>query len=302
MVIQKLRSVASSIDEDGVVSSIRVTYLVTGIAPTASASEVLREVYNNTPPTVGASKRSNTELREIGNGTAEVEITYTPDSSYMAVGTSRSKADRQAGDEVWTFSTTGGQRHISRAYERNLYRGGAPSPGNPGFDINWNGRDGVFREAAGLDIHAPQLRETCVATMLADEVTTKYKQMVAELSCCFNKYKFHGWQEGEVLYLGADISAPYLNSSRDYLVDVTHQFAIARNETNVKILDGLVIPQVYGWDYVWVTPQTAVDLASLKYAVVSRVYKYADLRLLGVGTVTEQRSGKLIDDTEEEKF
>lgn len=99
-----------------------------------------------------------------------------------------------------------------------------------------------------------------------------------------NKGSFHGWQTGEVMFIGASYSAPSDNNSAK--VVVSFDFMIQPNESEFEICGNKISKE--GFEYAWSITRTSADAEKKSPAVdvvgiyIDQVCPYADFGCLGV--------------------
>lgn len=267
-----------SVNARGACRRLRLDYLVTGAGSAAadSGAAVITAVGNVAPELLDHARRRKIEIvRCSGNGTYEVAVEYELSSGSRSSG-------RRIGDASWSFDAAGG---TARVYSGTLIRSGAPAgetAPDPGGAVQWNGRAGEESHVAGTEKVAPALRESCTVTFRASKVSSDFKRNIMSLTGCVNSVSFHGWEAGEVLFLGASSGAEYENENGVELIDVTYRFAVRPNRTKAEI-DGLTLGSVSGWDCLWsiekTDPRTRSRRAAGAYA--TRIYDSADLKKLG---------------------
>ncbi len=113
-------------------------------------------------------------------------------------------------------------------------------------------------------------------------VTQAYKNTLFDLTGKVNISSFRSLPTGSVLFLGASGAT---RGQDDY--EISFRFAASPNQV------GLVVGSITGiakkgWEYMWVRYEDAVDSgAQVKQPVavyIEQVYRYADFRLLGIGS------------------
>ena len=232
-------------DAAGTVSGARDTYLVSEVGGAADG-EVLKTVLAQAPASYGDSLLAGAAITaDPGGGIREVEVRYEHASASFS-GDSLSQVKR-AGDLIWTFDATGEWIRVKRGL--SLIQRVPANAVNPGLRIGWDGSGDD--DVGGVECLLCRMREKCVATFRAREIDISFKRTVMRLTGRVNRSSFHGWEAGEVLFLGASQGAAYRNRGGKWLVDVTYRFAIAPNE-NAPSLGGYSFAgRVEGWDHRW---------------------------------------------------
>lgn len=242
-----------AVDADGNCTRAVLVYYVSGagdsdgIDPGDAALAAVRDL---APGRWGQAALNSLEITASpGGGVFKVEAEYR----CQAADVIRRSRDRKAGDRVWRFDASTAMTHVihAEALINHACAENAPEAYNDiGLLVNWNGhfgRDAVIR---GVEKLVPEMRESCIATWRPAQLTTAGKRRIMELVGCVNSSGFHGWSAGEVLFLGASQGAAYLNRDGDQLVDVTYNFAIKPNRSQVRRQE-LELGPAKGWEYVW---------------------------------------------------
>jgi hypothetical protein len=185
----------------------------------------------------------------------------------------------ETGDSSYQFDTGGGTQHITQSLQTvGCY---AP-PGQTAPDFQ--GAIGATHDnVEGVDITVPVYNFAETHYLPVAAVTPGYKATLFFLTGKVNSGPFHGFQTGEVLFLGASGSK---RGQDDW--EITFRFAASPNVT------GLVVGSIgginkKGWEYLWVRYADAEDMASGTLvkrpiaAYVEQVYQYGDFSNLGIG-------------------
>lgn len=263
----------------GVIQSATYKYLVEGaedeknaILAVLASDEVPKGIDN-------IATISNVEMDERVN-----ETTYKVNVNYSSTeqDSSDSDNDDEDAEPTMSFDTSGGTSTINFAKWQKALKDGSPEVG---LAINWNNKMGDDCEVKGVEIVMPSLRETWTKTVSTSTANnTSFKRKIAKLTGKVNSRKFKGWDEGEVLFLGASFTADESKKK----TTVTYSFSIRFNEV-VTVEDTGKKYDKYGHEYVWVIPGTHADKKeNFKIKVeaegvyLARVYDYADLNELGI--------------------
>ena len=257
-----------SVNSNGKVTSAVLTCHTTGADPEKyTDEEVLDAVLKFVPENLGAAQLTEASIAEYhGSGVYEIEVSYEQKSWKNPV----KRSNRRARDEKWFLAASHATEHIFIAENNRIYGKAAPKVG---LMIGWNGKSGSASHVTGTNIIVPVIRENCVLTLPLREYNLKFRKVLLPLLGCINSWKFHGWETGEVLLLGASTSAPYLNDDEDELIDVTMKFAIRRNRKDQLVHN--VTFSAQGWDCVWPLGDTNI--------CVSQIYPIGDFNILGIG-------------------
>ena len=282
------------INRSGDIAAARLIYRCNEISQTTVSegedllTAVLRAVQTAAPLNIEAATRDTAELvKDPDADSCEVAVNYTP----AARQNLDPKGQRKIGDEKWTFESTTGEVTINTAIEQVAVIDETPGmalSANLGNMIGWNGKFGAESACEGVGVQAPVTQFNCRRTVAAATATSHdFEANITSLRRKVNSATFHGYAAGEMLFLGATVGETYLNDDGDVVTDVNYRFLQQDNET-AKTVAGLSFPAKNGWDYAWTI--TAYDPAEGKnipvLGCVSRVYEYADLTGLGIGSST----------------
>lgn len=199
-----------------------------------------------------------------------------------------------ANENSFEFDTSGGTQHIRSSLEtRNKY---GDFPAELDGVVGWDG-DSV----EGVDITVPVFNWRL--TYSPSVLPALYGQLCMNLTGKVNSASFFGWDEGEVLFMGATAkrngsdgwqlewkfaSSPNrLLESYNGPIYVPGIVYVAGDDIPEGSSEGDPIPcQKYGWDYLWVGYEKVDDSAAKKtipkplFVYVEKVYPEADLNLL----------------------
>ena len=278
-------------DAAGVISGARDTYLVSEVG-SATDSEVLRTVLDQAEDSCGAAQLAGASITaDPGGGVREVEVRYEPCATTFS-GDSLSRVKRR-GDLVWSFDATGRWLRVRRGHA--LIQRVPQSAFNPGLRIGWDGASGS--DPGGVECLICRMREKCVATYSVKDIDIAFKRNVMRLTGRVNSRAFHGWEAGEVLFLGAAQGPAYRNGGGKWLTDVTYHFAISPNEYSPSLGTYSFAGRVDGWDHRWAVWSKEVSGGSsssrLKGIYLTRIYRRADfgaLKLRGTSNEAEIRA------------
>ncbi len=176
---------------------------------------------------------------------------------------------------VINFDTAGGTQHITQSIAtRGKYPADAPS---------FNGAIGYDgQNVTGVDITVPNLNFTETHLIPVKVVTSGFQAHLARMTGRYNSKPFRGFDEGEVLFLGAS------GSRRDeYFWEITYRFAVSPNRKDFTV-GNIHIPHKRGWDYMWVRYSDDIDSkkAVVKKPVavyIEQVYQAGNFASLGIG-------------------
>jgi len=184
-------------------------------------------------------------------------------------------------DPRFSFDTSGGTQHITQSRETvNSY--GPKKSDELGGAIGFDGKT-----VQGCDIVVPVYNWAETHYFEDADITSAYKQIIAGLTGKTNNASFKGFDEGEVLFLGATGSRQ--GDDDDDLWEITFRFAASPNETDLEVGDIAGIAK-WGWEYLWVQygdTEDAVANLLVKSPVavyIERVYDAGDFSDLNIGT------------------
>ena len=260
----------------GQIISATYKYLVQGA--TSEKEAILAVLASDDVPKGldGIATISNVSMDErINETTYKVNVDYSSEES-----SSSSEEEKDEDSEpTMSFDTSGGTSTMTYAKWQKAIKKDSP---DVGLMINWNNKSSDDCEVKGVEVVIPSLRETWTKSISTSKANnTSFKRKIAELTGKVNSKKFKGWDEGEVLFLGASFTADESKKK----TTVTYNFLIRFNE-EVEI-EGNKFDK-YGHEYVWALPKAKIDPSTFKRKVesdgiyLSRVYDYADLNQLGI--------------------
>ena len=236
-----------SLNSGGSCRSAKLNYLVSGVSPDGDdpGADALLLARNSAPQELdGAFLSKVTLIKNHGSGLFEVQAEYEQPVSDR-------QGKKRLGDRTWIFDTTGGQEYV--IHGKLLSSGAAPgegAPPDPGTLINWNGKNGERFHVGGVQKIVPSMRECCIAIFRSSAIDGNFRRTLMELTGHVNEKKFHSWEPGEVLFLGASSGSPFRNDQGISLVEVTYRFAIRKNVANLNVA-GVSLGKAEGWDIPW---------------------------------------------------
>ena len=221
--------------------------------------------------------RTSVDVEEVGPQVFYVDVHYgTPD-----------KKEPEAGDYRWSFSTTGGSKHITQAIAHIAsYKAGGDA-GNPHKGAIGVTSDGKNTNVEGVHVPDRNFKWTETHQLLYSSYDWSYAAIVDALTGRVTEATFRGKSAGTVLFEGAEGS----RSSKDpLLLEMTYHFAYSPSATGLAIGDITGVAKG-GWQYLWVEYQTVdsgdadIGIAQQpKAAHVEQVHYTGDFSLLGIGT------------------
>lgn len=173
---------------------------------------------------------------------------------------------------TWSFSTTGGTRHITQSLNTFAFPAGAP---------NFNGAiDYDGENIKGCDIVVPNLRLRITKIYEQGEFTLADAKTIARFTGKVNSQPFQGFEAGEILYLGTPQAEERIGKGNTRNWAITHEFEYQENKDN-EVIGGITLTGTTpGWFYNWpLYKPDATNLALPKPIAVysEQVYKTADL-------------------------
>jgi hypothetical protein len=178
----------------------------------------------------------------------------------------------------YSFDTGGGTMKITQShagFSVNKYaKSGSTAP-------DFQGAIGVDDNSVnGCDIVVPTYNFSEARYLEAGDVDDTYKMALFNLTGKVNNSSWHGYAQGEVLFLGASGS----KNGRNGKWEIAYKFAASPNRTGIQIgsISGIAKK---GWEYLWVRYEKSVNqdvLVQTPAAVyVHQVYEYGDFSNLG---------------------
>lgn len=270
-VVEKFQSPRITTGQNG---SIEGLYLVFGAADAAEAQSAVEA--EAAAGYMGLPAQS-IRLEQSTPTTFDAEVLY---ASQPPSGS----PPPETGQSTTAFDTGGGTQRItqSKATVNRYAAAGATAPDFKGA-INVT-KDGV----EGVDIVVPvyAFEETHYIDDAA--VTAVYRGKLFALTGKTNDAAFRGFNEGEVLFLGARGSKRGGPDGEDW--EITFRFAASPNRTGLTVGDIASINKK-GWEYLWVRYEDQLDEAALSAVKrptsvhVERVYDAGDFAELAIGVL-----------------
>ena len=187
--------------------------------------------------------------------------------------------------QKWDLDMTAGTVHITHV-RKDTHQKNYPTAADQGTVIGWNGK-----AIDGVDIYAFQGTYNIYNWRNQNAITSAYLNALYKLHSKVNDAHWKMFKRGEVLYLGPRVPKVGVGTEK---VEITHQFVIAPNESNVDIdlADGTTETfDVRGHEYLWFKEQSKVDTADekkyknlIKSAHLAKVYEEGDFGDLGLGS------------------
>lgn len=221
------------------------------------------DAYDGVQPLYVIARKWEVLLPKGGNGLIKLTVTFGHPSRLVV-----------SENEI-ELSTMADTVHLERAIDQAHYPD--PDPNNVGLAI------GVSSDKIeGVDVFVP--KATYSETMELDEIDDDYRDTLITLVGTINDATFKGWDEDEVLFLGANVTR---TGNGPFKLKFT--FGISYNTTEmIDTTAGAQTVTKNGWDYLWLEKaQTSGDggttVSNTILAVhVAQVYPQADFSLLGV--------------------
>jgi hypothetical protein len=184
---------------------------------------------------------------------------------------------RETDDIEFSFDTGGGSQKITQTIAPLTVRSYGDNP--PDFKGAINVDDNSVN---GVDIIVPVFNFNETKRIARDFISTAFKTSVFRLTSKVNSQAWHGFEAGEVLFMGA--SGSKHGRTGDY--ELNFKFAASPNKTNITIgsISGI---EKKGWEYLWVRYEKSTDQNCLiqipKAVYVHQVYESGDFSALGLG-------------------
>lgn len=190
-------------------------------------------------------------------------------------------APLEVGESVYQFDTSGGTQHVTQGIATAGAYGTGPTGGAAGVN-DFGGAIGVTdSDVEGVDITVPVFSWSETHCIADEDITTVYRNTMANLTGTVNNAIFRGHAAGEVLFLGASGSK---RGSDDW--QITYRFAASPNRVGLTVGDITGIAKG-GWQYLWVRYETDTGgdqvVRRPLAAYVEQVYPSSDFSLLGLG-------------------
>lgn len=260
---------SKSIDATGKIKSAEIHYLVFEVA---TENEALQAVLDHVPQVL-----NDLNLDEISIDERLDENIFSVNATYASSETSSDDTADDA-EATMSFSAGGGTIHLIEAISQRKIFGKK----NANNLIGWNGKGGDDCNIEGVDVPAPQFKETYTKKMPVSKLTTAYRRSIGGMIGTVNKYKFKGWEPGEVMFDNISFSAPTKGGEPE--VEVTFEFSIQLNEKNYSFAGHTVNKK--GFEYVWAIPTTVRDEGNPSVtpsaAFIAQVVRYSDFSKLGI--------------------
>jgi len=261
----------TSINADGSFRAFSEVFIVEGVADEV---EAMRELIDVAP-----SEKHGLPLSYLEIDAREREDIYRVSVVYESNANEENQSNDDASDEEprISFDCGGGTRHVENSLNQQHIYGDRDAGGL----VNWNGKTGAEFDVRGVEVPAAQLQETYTKTMKLADLSTGFKRKVASLVGKVNAQNFHGWEPGEVLFLGCSFAG---ENKKSATVEVSFNFSIQLNEKNVTVAGQTFSKK--GFEYVWVITQPVLVSGRPKATVtdiyVDQVVGYANFAELGV--------------------
>jgi hypothetical protein len=289
MTLQKTSEHSTRTDINGTVIGITESWLVSGAAQCDDRS-VIKAVIDAAPHVCGEAVLENAAvIEDAGAGIRKVELVYKRPDGGSHSATYAAKRHKRRGDRIWSFDTKERWGKCKRGIA--LVQAVSAYNINPGLRIDWDGAENIGND--GVEFISCRMQEKCVATFDAGEIDSTFKRTIIKLIGTVNRYSFHGWEPGEVLFLGAEEEPAYRNNSGKWLCDVTFRFAISPNEYAPGFGGYFFKGRVEGWDHKWAVWGREMNKSSfsslLKGIFLTRLYKRSDFGALKINSKSNEK-------------
>lgn len=272
IIAERKRSRRSQIAVDSAGGSIDLNCFVLG---TSDDLAVRALVESFAPPEYGGMYFHSYTIDPLSEFLWDVQLKYF------------STPPKSATSTVFSFDTTGATHHITVSRETI-----ASYSFNDEEAPDYQGAIGVNGDSVeGCDVVIPQFTFQITAYVPQAVVTAAYRATLFRLTGKTNDAPWEGFEEGEVLFLGAQGSVRGLD-----FWELTFKFAASQNRLadspggELPIGRNELLVEKRGWEYLWVRYADKVDGVARALvrvpvaAYVERVYDAGDLTELGIGT------------------
>jgi hypothetical protein len=259
-------------------ASGEATWLVQG---TESLTEAVDAVAEAAPQFLAANDKVlvRTRIRPVWQGPGAIQC----DVVYVSEDSPEAKEPPQANTWRFSFDTTGGTHKITQSlatiarYQRSS---SDPAPELYGA-IGWDGE-----KVAGCEIIVPRLEFAITAFYTPGWMTWSKARDLARATGKTNSAAWLGFEEGELLYLGAtgEGDIPLRASTQVQPTQVVFKFAASENRTNITIGEMTGINKK-GWEYLWVRYKKMLWETGKVYPVPIHAYVekvYRDVAFAGL--------------------
>jgi hypothetical protein len=225
-------------------------------------------------------------LEYLGDEAWQLEV------SYASMG-AESDEDPEPLKRSRSFDTGGATQHITQALAVGEGESLDFEFRYPSEAANQSGAIGVDGDSVqGVDIVVPQLTWTENYDVPWQYVTTSYIKSLSSLTGTVNDASFRGFDDGEVLFMGASGSQQWDSDKGDGPWSLSYKFVASANQGTGKSYPAITIGTITGiakdgHDYLWVRYEDSVSQNALiklpKAVYVNRVYRRASFNGLGIG-------------------
>lgn len=202
----------------------------------------------------------------------------------------------------YSFDTTGGTQHITQSNRTRSTTARIPFAAPNTMQAIGVRKDRVEGCDRGIG------RFEFAKTRRLDNVNRAYLLKLRDMTYTVNERPWDGYEAGEVLFMGATGKYVGAGEGDKGKFEITFKFAVGKNQGNRDLPvgpgnpgvviakptvingdDGLIVPFVGAWDYLWVGYAENVDAAGgipmqkPIFAVVEEIYDPAPFGDLGIG-------------------
>jgi len=253
----------------GASAGVELIYTIQG----SEDDDAILDLLETTAPTRYAGLyREACRVEPLGAGL------WTGTAQYVQGGKTE-KTPPEVGDSSWSFDTGGGTQHITQSIETISMSTPTDPDATPDNDKTIGD---MGDRVVGIDINWKSFNFSETHYKADTEITEAYVKELFRLTGRTNNSSWRGFDEGEVLFLGASGSK---RGDEDW--ELGYRFAANPNKTDVDMGHGIIIPIVRGWEYVWVRYQRekndATEHQKQTSAYVERVYYKGDFANLRIG-------------------
>lgn len=265
-------------NSSGLLTELEVPFLVFNAADEDEAIEAVKSrITRDREITVENMVFDHSELDQVlGPGSYKIRAVYD------VLSTTGGSGSRKP-EPTFSFDTGGGTTHMSQSLKtKGKYAASGHTAPDFGGAIEVDENDTV----KGIDITTPIFNFNETHYFTASEVSTNYKNTLADLTGRVNNSAFRGNPAGTVLFLGAAGTRRGIRSTD--LWEINFKFAVSPNKKNLTI-EGITITEKEGWDYMWFRYEAELSgnsrIKKPVAAYVEEIYERRSFGALKIGTV-----------------
>jgi len=232
-------------------SAATVYYIVSGTADETSACA---KCYADAPAAyAGIAKKSVAVSERLTDTSWKIEVRYGNS------GSSDSGSGDDDEDPTVNFDCGTGTFHrVSALAQTCVYAESGERESDAeaaAVPIGWNGQTDSESSATGVDVPNAVLRKTYTKWIRLSKMNASWERKIAGLVGKVNSSTFHGYHEGECMFMGCSYTAPMRGSVK---AQVSFHFSIQLNENNA-VVAGIRCGSKEGFEYLWAISGDAVE-------------------------------------------